>query len=349
MKVQKEEDETIRKAIKHWEDQQLITKDQSARLTESYEVEPGNLDAVAKYALIAAISCGLLAFGSLIVDEKWIEQLRKSWGYSEWAVGLLFSIVSVALIYWVKARQANRPEDRASIEIINIGIGLSVAISIAYWMRHFDSLSSQYQLPLLLATLCYFIIAAMLQSKTLWTVMILAATGWWASQTHQWADGDFRFAGMNYPLRMTLFGLLIWISSFVLDRFPRLISFKATTYTAGLILFLTAAWTLSIFGNYDDLERWTSIKQQDFWYWALGFTLLLALLLTLAIKTEQAILRDITLIFFLLNLYTRYFEYFWERTNKGIFFAVLALSFWFVAKKAGEWRSRRRIDEPSSR
>jgi len=46
------------------------------------------------------------------------------------------------------------------------------------------------------------------------------------------------------------------------------------------------------------------------------------------------------LVFFLVNIYTRYFEYFWDRTNKGIFFAILALSFWFVGKKAEQLRNR---------
>jgi len=37
------------------------------------------------------------------------------------------------------------------------------------------------------------------------------------------------------------------------------------------------------------------------------------------------------------NLYTRYFEYFWDGMNKGLFFLILAIAFgftgWFLDRK----------------
>ncbi|WP_025763325.1 hypothetical protein [Dyadobacter tibetensis] len=342
MKVNKEEDEIIKKALRHWEERELITSEQVNRLGNAYEVEPGSMAAIARYALIAAISCGLLAFGSLIIDEKWIELLRKQYGYSEWVVALIFSAFSLILIYFARKRRHRNPGDSASIESMNIGLGLSIGIAIAYWVRSFPSLADHYELPLLLATISFFAVSIYLRSATLWVIMLLAATGWWAAQTHYWAGGSYRFAGMNYPLRMTLFGLAVWGLSAVVDKSTALKHFSALTYRVGLFMFLTAAWTLSIFGNYDDLERWTQVKQHDFWFWALGFTILLSGLITYAIKKHLDTLRDVGLLFFLVNIYTRYFEYFWDRTNKGIFFALLAISFWFVAKKAGEWINRQK-------
>ncbi|MBL4678753.1 MAG: hypothetical protein JKY70_21555, partial [Mucilaginibacter sp.] len=45
--------------------------------------------------------------------------------------------------------------------------------------------------------------------------------------------------------------------------------------------------------------------------------------------------------------YTKYFEYFWESTNKTIFFAILALSFWLVGRKAEKiWNVK--IKSPSA-
>jgi uncharacterized membrane protein len=96
---------------------------------------------------------------------------------------------------------------------------------------------------------------------------------------------------------------------------------------------------LSIFGNYDDFSRWSAIKQGTLWYWSVGFTLVLGALTAYAFQSKNDLLRDVCLVFFLANIYTRYFEYFWDRTNKGIFFAVLALSFWLVGRKAEQWRN----------
>jgi uncharacterized membrane protein len=139
---------------------------------------------------------------------------------------------------------------------------------------------------------------------------------------------------------MTVFGLAIWGSYWVVNRISALRIFADHTYAAGLILFLLAAWTLSIFGNYDDYQAWNLIKQSHFWYWSLGFTLVLAGMIAYSFQTDQNTLRDVALVFFLLNIYTRYFEYFWDRTNKGIFFALMALSFWLVARKAEQWHKK---------
>ncbi|PYM49677.1 MAG: hypothetical protein DME14_08055 [Candidatus Rokuibacteriota bacterium] len=32
--------------------------------------------------------------------------------------------------------------------------------------------------------------------------------------------------------------------------------------------------------------------------------------------------------------YTRFFEYFWDSLHKAVFFAVLAVSFWYLGRKA---------------
>ena len=35
-----------------------------------------------------------------------------------------------------------------------------------------------------------------------------------------------------------------------------------------------------------------------------------------------------------LNLYTRFFELFWDNLHKAVFFALLAASFWYIGSKA---------------
>jgi hypothetical protein len=44
--------------------------------------------------------------------------------------------------------------------------------------------------------------------------------------------------------------------------------------------------------------------------------------------------RGFGLTFLFINLYTRYFEYFWNTLHKAIFFALLAISFWFIGSRA---------------
>ncbi|MCE6990935.1 hypothetical protein [Dyadobacter sp. CY323] len=340
MKLDKKEAEVVGKAIQFWQDKNKISKELADELRGSYELRNSNADAIAIYALISAISCGLLAFGALVIDEKWIELLRKQWGFSENIVGIIFTLIAAVFIFLAKRRKVKLPDARASNEAYNITIILTVAIAITYWTRSLASPESNYAIPLLIATFAYGAISVLLHSTLLWTVAILSFAGWWGAQTYYWSHGSYRFWGMNYPLRMTVFGLAIWGLSWVVNRTKALQFLHEVTYSIGLFLFLVAAWTLSMFGNYDDLSGWTALKQSYFWYWALGFTVMLAGLLYYAFQNKLETLRDLTLVFFLLNIYTRYFEYFWDRTNKGIFFALLALSFWFVGKKAEQWRGR---------
>ena len=340
MKLDKKEAATVTNAIQFWEDSNKISSEQAQELRQSIEVRDSNIDAITWYAFIAAVSCGLLAFGALVIDEKWIELLRRKWGFSETIVATGFTLLTGLFVFLSNKRTRLASNSRASNETYNITIILSVAIAITYWTRSLSNFNGNYAAPLIIATFVYGGIAIFLNSTLLWTVMLVSLAGWWGAQTHYWSHGNYRFAGMNYPLRMTVFGLVILITTLLIDRINSLQQFKRTHYTIGLFLFLLAAWSLSIFGNYDDWNNWSATKQSQFWYWALGFTLMLAGLIAYAFKTKDDLLRDLCLVFFLLNIYTRYFEYFWDKTNKGIFFALLALSFWWVGKKAEQWLSR---------
>lgn len=338
MELDKKEAEVLGKAINFWRDAGKISPELAEELSGSYRLKNANLDAVAIYSLIAAISCGLLAFGALVIDEKWIELLRKRWGFSETVVGIGFTLLAALFVFLAKRRKNRQPEMHTGNETYNVAIILTVAIAITYWTRSLGSFNGNYAWPLFIAAIAYACISFFLRSRLLWTAMIISLAGWWGAQTFLWSQSGYRFLGMNYPLRMTAFGLVIWGLSALLAYVRPLHFVREVTNNIGLFLFLLAAWTLSIFGNYDDLSGWKLMHQSHFWYWALGFTLVLAAMLFYAFKNKKDTMRDLCLVFFLVNIYTRYFEYFWDRTNSGIFFAILALSFWFVARKAEQWR-----------
>jgi hypothetical protein len=337
MKLDKKDATTVTNAIKFWENSNKISPEQAQELRNSIEIRDSNIDAITWYAFVAAVSCGLLAFGALVIDEKWIELLRRKWGFSETIVATGFTLLTGLFVFLSSKRSRIASNSRTSNETYNTTIVLSVAIAITYWTRSLSNFYGNYATPLMIATVVYAIAAIFLKSTLLWSVMLVSLAGWWGAQTHYWAHGSYRFGGMNYPLRMTVFGLVVLLSSILVNRIGSLKYCQRSHYAIGLLFFLLAAWTLSIFGNYDDWSNWSATKQSQFWYWALGFTLMLAGLIAYAFKTKDDLLRDICLIFFLLNIYTRYFEYFWDKTNKGIFFSILALSFWWVGKKAEQW------------
>lgn len=340
MEVDKKEGQVLEKAIGKWREEQVIDEETAKRLHAGYTVREDNAGVLSVYAFIAAVSCGLLAFGALVMDEKWIELLRKQFGFSEIIVGVCFAALTVLFVYFARKRRRKYPDATAANEALTVTIVMSVAVALAYFGRSIGYMNGNYAPILFIAAVCYGALGTLLQGHLLWITALLCICGWWGAQTYYWSGGGAYFLGMNYALNMTLFGAVVWLSAFLLKQVSRLRIFFKPTYICGLLMFLVAAWTLSIFGNNGNFEGWLAMRQGRLWYWAVLFTLLLAGLLFYAIKKKEDTLRDICLLFLLLNIYTRYFEYFWDRTNKGLFFAILALSFWWVGKKAEQWRKK---------
>lgn len=52
------------------------------------------------------------------------------------------------------------------------------------------------------------------------------------------------------------------------------------------------------------------------------------------LKFDDASSRGLGITFLFLNLYTKYFEYFWKESHKAIFFLILAISFWLIGRYA---------------
>jgi len=333
----KEEAAVVQKAIKKWKSDGIIDEALAEKLAADYDDVESNSMVLSTYALIASVSCGLLAFGALVMDEKWIELIRKRFGFSEVFVGIGFILLTIAFVYFSKKRAQKKPDAEAANEAYNITIVLSLAVAIAYIGRSIGYQNGNYAPILLLASASYAGIALYLRSGLLWVTAILGLVGWWAAQTYYWSQGDDYFIGMNYALRMVIFSVLLLLLQTITMRVKTLNTFTSSTKIISWISFLISAWTLSILGNSRSIEVWSDIKQGNLWYWAVGFTVVLIGMIAFAFRKKDPFLRDVTLVFFLINIYTRYFEYFWDKTNKGLFFAILAFSFWWIGKAAEKW------------
>ena len=65
------------------------------------------------------------------------------------------------------------------------------------------------------------------------------------------------------------------------------------------------------------------------------------------LQTKDVVAREFGITFFIIFIYTKYFEYFWDHTNKTLFFAILAASFWFIGRKAEKiWNVRSKNTPP---
>jgi hypothetical protein len=340
MQIEKKEAELLERAINHWQQEGIVDDVTALKMRKSYAIEDNSTGVLSTYALVASVSCGLLAFGALVMDEKWIELLRRKFGFAELTVGLCFVLLSAIFVYIGYRRNKKNGIAAPANEAFNITIVLSLAVAIAYIGRSIGYQNGNYAPILLLAALLYGGIGVLLRSQLLWVTMLLTLAGWWGAQTYHWSRGADYFLHMNYALRMSVFGLLVLLLQWLALRINALTAFAKITKVMGWIFFLVAAWSLSVLGNSSNFDVWLQVKQGRLWFWALGFSVMLIGLIVYAFRKKDPFLRDISLVFFLINIYSRYFEYFWDKTNKGLFFVILAFSFWWIGRTAEKWRKK---------
>ncbi|HWZ36470.1 MAG TPA: hypothetical protein VNW51_09935, partial [Mucilaginibacter sp.] len=104
---------------------------------------------------------------------------------------------------------------------------------------------------------------------------------------------------------------------------------------------------LSIFGNLGNLDVWYQIKQITLFYWGVISIAVAAGFLFYGLKSKDDISREFGITFLIVYIYTKYFEYFWEDTNKTVFFAILAASFWLIGRKAEKiWNLKSKNTNP---
>jgi hypothetical protein len=340
LEVDKKEADVLRKAIGQWQDQQLISAEQARILGQSYRVRATDWQVITLYIFIAAISCGLMAFGSLVLDEKWIEIIRKKLSLTDGIIAVIFTAVSVFLCYRGHLRNQRQLTFSLNRELFWLLPAMTIGISVVYFGKSLQYLGGNYGAFWLLATITYGILGLTLQSRLLWVATLLSLIPAYVKLTYYLTGDAPYFMGMNLPCRMILLGAVILLGAWLARGTKMYKPVKDITWTGGWLLLLLSGWLISIFGNTGSWEEWQEIRQFHLLWWVACFSVQCIATLLLGLKLKDNMVRDMGVVFILLDLYTRYFEYLWDHTNKGLFFTILALSFWWLGKWLEKIKSR---------
>ena len=164
-------------------------------------------------------------------------------------------------------------------------------------------------------------------------VRVLGAVG---AETGYRSGWGAYYLGMNYPMRFVLLGLLLCGLSVLFKRndlWSRLAAFERSTLSVGLLYLFISLWILSIFGDYGDMTSWYQARHMELFHWSLLFGAAACAAIWLGVKDDDAMPRGYGLSLGL-NLYTRFFEWFWDSLNKGLFFIIVGLSLWGLGAHA---------------
>jgi hypothetical protein len=334
MKLNKKQGYFLNNIISQWETNGIITEEIAINLKNSYSIRSFDFKKLAKYSFWIAIICVIIAVGAIIADDFFIDLIKVIFTSSNLALCLIFlTLASVFYLIGLKRRQKKPDKIFSNETIIFIGV-LSTAVSVLYLGRALDTGSGHFSILILLSTAIYGILAVLFPSKLIWLFSLISLGAWFGTETGYVSGWGAYFLGMNYPLRFVLFGVVLVVVSFILKINSKFSKFHKITYKMGLLYLFIALWLLSIFGNYGNMNNWYSVKRIELFHWGILFGLAAICAIVYGLKKDDSTSRSFGITFLFINLYTKYFEYFWNELHKAIFFIILAVSFWFIGSKA---------------
>jgi hypothetical protein len=333
MQISKKEKETFSKVLKHWENTGLINEKKGKELSDSLEIKPFNWQSLAYYSFLFAVVSLLIAVISIFADKALLDLIDSLIDTSYVTKSITFIALST-LFFWLDYRyNLKKVRKKYSREIYAFFGAIFLAISIGFISYLFGMEARPGAFILGLAVL-YFVLAIIRNKELLWLFGITALVIAYGSITHNLGRDNYLFIGMNFPMRFTILGAFFLIATYYLRKSEKLRPFFEASYWSGLLIFFLSLWCLTIFGNYSSYEKWLEIRQYYLWWYSLILLLASFGAILIGIKKEDSLLKNIGISFVFLNLYTRYFEYFWDDLHKALFFGIIAVSFWLIGKKA---------------
>jgi len=334
MKIDQEKSEFLDEMLEHWQEEHLLTRDQVQKLKASYEAKSFDWRRLAQYSFWIAMACGVISLGALLIDNQILDYLKKLYDTPDGIISLL-SAVAAGVLYWLSfTRKKTLPQQVFSNDAIIFTAVMLTANAIAYLGKSIGHGGSHFSLLILFSVLVYGILAFVFQSRLIWVFVLISLGAWFGTETGYLSRGNLYFLGMNYPLRFVLFGLALTGISLLLRKIKAFQFFYFTTYISGMMYLFVSLWLISVFGNFGTLDQWYGIKQISLFYWALISAAACVISIIAGLKFRDEVAREFGITFLFINLYTRYFEYFWDTWHKALFFCVLAASFWFIGRRA---------------
>jgi len=337
MEVDKGEWKTLRKAIDAWEQTGHLSKEQANDLKDTIDYKQTERQQIAQYFFFIALFCTLLAFGAIFINEKLLEKIKLYFSWNDLVIAGITAVLSVLWFWYIGRKRKNL--GAATYEIYMVLGGLSVLTSLIYVCKQITT-DTTYTTFLTLSFVLLAVLSLVFRSRALWMGAIAAFIGWFGEFSVFHSSNNL-FLGMNYPMRYTVLGLALLLCGLLQGLIKPFSFTKRITYSAGLLLLFSGLWGVSVFGNYNTLAGWEQVRQIHVVGYSIIFGLASVVSFYLGIRYKDDLARDVGVIFLLINLYTRYFEYFWDSMNKGIFFLILAVTFGLV----GRWleRNNRRL------
>lgn len=346
MKLNKKNAVVVRKALSGWVDEGTLTAEQQQHLLQNMQVQPFDWRRLARYAFLAALASIVISITSLFTDSWLLLQLSELFRFDAPVRMAIAAVLAVLVYSWALRRRLRYPDKRYSNEaILFIAILLTACAlwQLGVWL---DNGSGRVSVLLMLAAVLYGVIGWFSRSGLVWWFALLSLGNAFGAETGYLSGWGAYWLGMSYPIRFIVFGIVLIAAALLLKPLLAQRSLERVSLAMGLLYLFIALWILSIFGNYGDLNSWYSVHQTELLHWSLLFGIAAAAAIWLGLKHDDGMLRGFGLTFLGINLYTRFFEFFWDSMPKAIFFILFGISLWALGHYAETiWRLGRQSQD----
>lgn len=334
----------VMRVVDRWRESGVIDDETTTRLAGSISIASFDWQRTARYSFIIAIFCFVIAVGAVLADRFLMELLMRIFNAPAAVKCAFFAAVSGAIFwYGLLLRKTHPHRVYGNESVFFLGV-MALAAAVFFLGVAIDTGSGHYSVLFLIASVLYALLGLWFPSALVWVFGLLSLGAWMGTETGYVSGHGMYFLGMNYPLRFVIFGGALTMLGIAGQHASvqaigstfqaRLLSMSPQTKVIGLLNLFIALWIMSIFGNYGDMTQWQRVRQYELFHWSLVFGAAAIAAIWYGLKRDDGVLRGFGLTFLFINLYTRFFEYFWDSIHKAAFFAVLAVSFWYIGSRA---------------
>lgn len=329
MKVNRKQATFLKRSIENWNHAGLLDENVATKLNQNIQIQNYDWKNLAKYSFWTSIVCLIISIVTLFADKAFMAFLEILFNAPEIVKFLTFSLLS-AFMYWlgIKRRRLQPLKLFSNEAILFFGV-FSTGAAIYQLKLIFNLNIDQYSILFLLASFVYGVHGYQLKSKLVWLFSLISIGSWMGSS--EWAS---KFLEMSYFLRFVLLGIVITSLALMVEKKQSLEYFFRTSLVMGLFYMFTGLWLLSIFGFNMETISSDHLNQFGVYYFAMLLGIVAIGAIYHGVRFDNVVSKGFGITFLIINLYTRFFDFFFGRVHDSIFFALLGISFWYVGSRA---------------
>ncbi|WP_300759459.1 DUF2157 domain-containing protein [uncultured Brachyspira sp.] len=306
----------ILRELKKWNKDNIITEEQFKILSNKYKDDYIDFQPIIRAIMITGIimvSIGFISFISFYI-------------FSIYFIAFLFAMLFLSGFIAdeiLKRKEIYMPKTSSAIIAVS-SIFLSAFIfTVSYIITHNKN---NFILLSLISIILFFIIAYIKKNYAVLSIAIIGLITWYGLEGFDISSIDLMLNNYIRFITTSVFIFLIGITDINKKLGDKYLKFSSIYYTIGLLYLNIILAFMSSFGNYSYA---IILKEYGNPYVIIYSSLfLLSNIITLIIGYKLKIYSIIkySIFFIILNMYIRYFEYFYLRMNTWIFFIILGLS-----------------------